>query len=189
MVAQCQVKPKAGKQPAIDNLCNLRELLGTAEKQLSDLAHRTACRKPLDILGTIKNFATTRLFPGFADAHRAGRRQAWRVGSEKREIHNLRRGWAGSSASLNCPARWFVEFHNARLDKCPLRAHSARIPPSAVSGSPAPCGWAGRPSSCQATLRWPPARCAARLVFLWRAEPWEEGLLVPIRRTCGWHRE
>ena len=34
----------------------------------------------------------------------------------------------------------------------PLRAHSVRIPPSAVSGSPAPCGWSGRPSSSWSPL-------------------------------------
>ena len=40
-----------------------------------------------------------------------------------------------------------MEFDDDRLNKCPLRAHSVRIPPSAVSVSPPSCGWSGRPSS------------------------------------------
>ena len=57
-----------------------------------------------------------------------------------KEVRNLRRGWAGSSASFSFPARRFVENHNDRLDKCPLWAHAVRIPHTAVphAGSPAP---------------------------------------------------
>ena len=44
-----------------------------------------------------------------------------------KEVCSLRRGWAGSSASLSSPARNIVELHNARLDKCPLRAHSVAL--------------------------------------------------------------
>ena len=63
-----------------------------------------------------------------------------------KEFCNLRRGWAEDSALLSSPARRFVENHNNRLDKCTFWAHFFRIPPSAVSGSPAPCGRSGRPS-------------------------------------------
>ena len=51
-----------------------------------------------------------------------------------------------------------MQFDNDRLDGCALRAHFVRIPPSAVSGSPAP-PWVVRS----------PVRCASGLVFLWGA--------------------
>ena len=35
-----------------------------------------------------------------------------------KEVCNLRRGWAGGSASLSLPARGFLEFGNDRLDRC-----------------------------------------------------------------------
>ena len=69
-----------------------------------------------------------------------------------KEVRNLGRGWAGGSASLSSPARRFVQNNNDRLDKCTLRPHSVRIPPSAISGSLAPCGWSGRPSSSWSPL-------------------------------------
>ena len=56
-----------------------------------------------------------------------------------------------------------------------------RIPPSSVSGSPAPLQVDRSPVTfLVTTLRWPPVRCAAGLVFLRGAENREGRLLVPI---------
>ena len=85
----------------------------------------------------------------------------------------------------------FVELHNDRLDKCPLRAHSVRTPPSAVSGSPAPCGWSGRPSASWSPLfggrqsaalpDW--SFCAAQ--FLEKAATWGPHVVFLPAGTCS----
>ena len=83
-----------------------------------------------------------------------------------KEVRNFRRGWY-----LASPTRIIVELHNDRLDKCPLRAHSVRIPPSAITGSPGPQRVVRSPVVfLVAPLRWQPVRCAAGLVFLFGAE-------------------
>ena len=122
-------------------------------------------------------------------------RQPSRRQDAVKELRNLRRGWARGNASLSSPARKFVENDNDRLDKCPLRAHSARIPPSAVSGSPAPCGWSGRPSPSWSPLLGgrQPLRCQSGLSVgrstSGRPPPWcPQGGLLPAG-TCWtlWH--
>ena len=95
---------------------------------------------------------------------------------------------------LGSPARKFVEIDNDRLDKCPLRVHSVRIPPSAVSGSPAPCGWSGRPSPSWSPLLGgrQPLRCRSGLSVgrstSGRPPPWcpQGGLLPAGTRWTLW---
>ena len=61
------------------------------------------------------------------------------------------------------------------------RAHSVRIPPSAVSGSPAPPWVAGSPVVfLVATLRWPPA-AALPVWTLWSAVPREDRHLGALK--------
>ena len=79
---------------------------------------------------------------------------------------------------------------NGRLDRCPLRAHPVRTPPSAVSGSLASCGWSGRPSPSWSPLLGgrQPLRCQSGLAVgrrgSGRPPPWcRHGGLLPAG-TC-----
>ena len=110
------------------------------------------------------------------DVGRQAAIEEWRAAMK--ELRNLRRGWAGRSASLSPPARKFLENHNDRLDKCPLRAHSVRIAPSAVSH---PRVVRSPVVFLVATRRWPPVRCAAGLVLLWGAEAREDRHLGALK--------
>ena len=67
--------------------------------------------------------------------------------SEKLETRNLRRGWAGGSASLSSPSRRIVGTHNDRLDRCllsraiypyPTIYHLSVACSSRVPGHPSP---------------------------------------------------
>ena len=78
-----------------------------------------------------------------------------------------------------CRPEVAVARHNCSTQLVSL-AHSVRIPPSAVSGSPAPHRVArSLVTFLVTTLRWPPVRCAAGLVFLRSAVPRESRLPVP----------
>ena len=110
------------------------------------------------------------------------RHQAWRVEGEKLETRNLRRGWAGSSASLSSPARRIMETHNDRLDRCLLSRALCPYPTicrlwvahSSV-GSRVARRLPGRHSSVAAS------RCAAGLDFLWGAVPREDRHLGALK--------
>ena len=78
-----------------------------------------------------------------------------------------------------------MECDSARLDGPLFSGRLIRIPPSAVSRSPAPPWVAGSPVVfLVATLRWPPVRCAAGLVFLWGAAP-REGRTLGALKVVG----
>ena len=116
-----------------------------------------------------------------------GRRDVSPRQDAMKEVCSLRRGWAGGSASLSSPTRIIVECDSARLDGPLFSGRLIRIPPSATSGSPAPCAGGqvarrlpGRLSSVAAS------RCAAGLDFLWGAEAREDRHLGALPAGTGW---
>ena len=111
-----------------------------------------------------------------------GRRDVSPRQDAMKEVCSLRRGWAGGSASLSSPARNIVECDSARLDGPLFSGRLIRIPPSAVSGSPAPLRVARSPVVfLVATLRWPPAAALPVWTFCGAQYLGKTATLVPSR--------
>ena len=98
-----------------------------------------------------------------------------------KEIRNLRRCWAGSSASLGSPAStswsatalaWTSALFGRTLSVSRHLPSLGRLPPRKVR-SPV--------VFLVATRRWPPVRCAAELVLLWGAEAREDRHLGALK--------
>ena len=121
------------------------------------------------------------------------RHQACRVEGEKLETRNLRRGWAGSSASLSSPARKIVENDNDRLDRCSLGCtlSVSHHPPSLGRLPPADGQVARRLPGRHSSVTASPLRCRTGLSVgrrgTGRPLPWCPQVVFLPASTC-WTR-